>query len=66
MRVLGIGTVLAMIGTGSSAFAADAYPSVEVLAATTTITGEVLHYPTTGPAPNSCRPAGPYHSTVGA
>ncbi len=50
MRVLGIGTVLAMIGTGSSAFAADAYPSVEVLAATTTITGEVLHYPTTGPA----------------
>jgi mannose-6-phosphate isomerase-like protein (cupin superfamily) len=40
--------VLALVATG--AMAQTAYPTVELLATGTTILGETIHYPTTGPA----------------
>ena len=50
MRVLALCAIVTLIAAGPAARAADAYPSVEVLASSTTIVGESLRYPTTGPA----------------
>jgi len=50
MRILGISAILIAVAIGTPAQAGEAYPSVEVLSSNTTIVGEALHYPTSGPA----------------
>ena len=49
MRILALCTTVAVMAA-ASALAADAYPAREVMAATATVVGEPLRYPTSGPA----------------
>ncbi|ARJ66276.1 cupin [Magnetospirillum sp. ME-1] len=49
MRVL-FAAFLALLGMAPAAFAQNAYPSVELLSTATTVMGEPIRYPDSGPA----------------
>ncbi len=50
MRILFAAAVALLLGAGCPAVAEEAYPSVQVLSTTTTVVGETIRYPDSGPA----------------
>ncbi|CUW37609.1 conserved protein of unknown function (RmlC-like cupin domain) [Magnetospirillum sp. XM-1] len=50
MRVLFVTFLALLLGAGHAAIAQNAYPSVELLSTATTVMGEPIRYPDSGPA----------------
>jgi quercetin dioxygenase-like cupin family protein len=50
MRLVSAAALALCLGTAHAALAQQAYPSVELLSTSTTVIGETIRYPDTGPA----------------